>query len=67
MVAAEHGLGLCGIGSVEPATLAALLDLGPTHRPIYSMIGGARPQETPEPVGPAPGAAYAVEMEDVEI
>jgi amino acid adenylation domain-containing protein len=43
MTAVEHRLGLCGIGSVEPGTLQALFDLGPSHRLVYSMVGGARP------------------------
>jgi amino acid adenylation domain-containing protein len=68
MVAVEHGLGLCGIGSVEPAAVAALLELGPTHQPIYSMVGGARPAGAADPpVGAAPGDVDAVTMEDVEI
>jgi hypothetical protein len=43
MAAPEQGLGLCGIGSVERAELDPLLELGPTHRLIYSMVGGLRP------------------------
>ena len=43
MAAPEQGLGLCGIGSVEPAELDPVLELGPTHRLIYSMVGGLRP------------------------
>ncbi len=42
MTAVEHGLGLCGIGSVEEQQLTALFDLGPSHELIYSMIGGLR-------------------------
>ncbi|MFJ2485203.1 amino acid adenylation domain-containing protein [Pseudomonas sp. NPDC087639] len=42
MTAVEQGLGLCGIGSVEEQSLAALFDLGPSHELIYSMIGGLR-------------------------
>ncbi|HYD78356.1 MAG TPA: amino acid adenylation domain-containing protein, partial [Paucimonas sp.] len=40
--AAERKIGLCGVGSVDAAPLAALFALGPTHRLIYSMIGGLR-------------------------
>src|SRR6185437_7674609 len=43
MTAVEHRLGLCGIGSVEPGTLQELFELSPSHRLIYSMVGGARP------------------------
>ncbi|MBV9824059.1 MAG: hypothetical protein JO144_17650, partial [Actinobacteria bacterium] len=35
-------------GSVERAELDPLLDLGPTHRLIYSMVGGLRPDAGPE-------------------
>ncbi|WP_323162398.1 non-ribosomal peptide synthetase, partial [Pseudomonas glycinae] len=42
MTAVEHGLGLCGIGSVEEQQLTTLFDLGPSHELIYSMIGGLR-------------------------
>ncbi|HEX8767655.1 MAG TPA: nitroreductase family protein, partial [Jatrophihabitans sp.] len=47
MAAPELGLGLCGIGSVERAELDPLLELGPTHRLIYSMVGGLRPGAAP--------------------
>ena len=58
----EHGLGLCGIGSVEPAELDPLLDLGPTHRLIYSMVGGLRPDAGPEHRGTAEPAEPASEQ-----
>ncbi len=60
MTAAEHGLGLCGIGSVEQTAVTALLSLSPTHRLIYSMVGGAREGSAATTEGPA-------EMEDVAI
>jgi hypothetical protein len=47
MAAPEQGVGLCGIGSVERDELGPLLDLGPTHRLIYSMVGGLRPGAAP--------------------
>jgi len=43
MTAVEHRLGLCGIGAVEPGTLQELFELSPSHRLIYSMVGGVRP------------------------
>ncbi len=61
MSAAEYGLGLCGIGSVEQEAVGALLDLGPTHRPLYSMVGGMRTSDAADPV------RAAGEMEDVEL
>ncbi len=80
MTAAGHGLGLCGIGSVEPAAVTALLSLGPTHRLIYSMIGGIRVDDpsqghtSKDHAGPyqigqdnAAGRAAAGELEDVAI
>ncbi|WP_263262416.1 non-ribosomal peptide synthetase [Pseudomonas sp. RIT-PI-S] len=42
MSAAEHGLGLCGVGTLEDQALTALFDLGPGHQLIYSMVGGLR-------------------------
>jgi amino acid adenylation domain-containing protein len=51
MMAPAHGLGLCGIGTVDTAYVEPLFELGPTHRLVYSMVGGAR----------------APEMEDIEI
>ncbi|MEO7261301.1 MAG: amino acid adenylation domain-containing protein [Jatrophihabitantaceae bacterium] len=57
MAAPELGLGLCGIGSVEPAELDPLLDLGPTHRLIYSMVGGLR---APQPNGAEPNGAEPI-------
>ncbi|HET6210702.1 MAG TPA: nitroreductase family protein, partial [Jatrophihabitans sp.] len=76
MTAVEHRLGLCGIGSVEPDTLRALFDLGPSHRLIYSMVGGPRPVAEPETVATADDAdseltelelADDLEMEDLEL
>ena len=61
MAAPELGLGLCGIGSVEPAELDPVLELGPTHRLIYSMVGG-RPLPTGQSGDPAPaGTGGALE------
>ncbi|WP_215544475.1 non-ribosomal peptide synthetase [Amycolatopsis sp. CA-230715] len=51
MTAAGHGLGVCGIGSLETDRLTSLFELGPTHRPVYSLLGGRR----------------APEMEDIEV
>ncbi|UUQ64819.1 amino acid adenylation domain-containing protein [Pseudomonas fuscovaginae UPB0736] len=42
MTAATHGLGLCGMGSIDEQTLPALFDLGSSHQLIYSMVGGLR-------------------------
>ncbi|MEE5040609.1 amino acid adenylation domain-containing protein [Pseudomonas alliivorans] len=42
MTAADHGLGLCGMGSLEEQQLPTLFDLGASHRLIYSMVGGLR-------------------------
>jgi amino acid adenylation domain-containing protein len=73
MAAVEHRLGLCGIGSVDPQALQRLFDLGPTHRLVYSMIGGARQPDELEPGADElePGAdgldAELAEMEDLEI
>ncbi len=47
MAAPEQGLGLCGIGSVERDELDPLLALSPSHRLIYSMVGGLRPGAGP--------------------
>ena len=58
MTAVEHGLGLCGIGSVEEQQLTALFDLGPSHELIYSMIGGLR---TADEQHRAPVEAFAIE------
>ncbi len=58
MTAVEHGLGLCGIGSVEEQQLTALFDLEPSHELIYSMIGGLR---TADEQHRAPVEAFAIE------
>ncbi|WP_323162118.1 non-ribosomal peptide synthetase [Pseudomonas fluorescens] len=58
MTAVEHGLGLCGIGSVEEQQLKTLFDLGPDHELIYSMIGGLR---TADEQHRAPVEAFAIE------
>ena len=58
MTAVEHGLGLCGIGSVEEQQLTTLFDLGPSHELIYSMIGGLR---TADEQHRAPVEAFAIE------
>ncbi|MET0136199.1 MAG: amino acid adenylation domain-containing protein [Kibdelosporangium sp.] len=59
MTAPEHGLGLCGMGSVDTAHVGPLLELGPTHHLVYSMVGGARPGNQAN--------REQIEMEDVEI
>jgi amino acid adenylation domain-containing protein len=56
MAAPELGVGLCGIGSVERAELAPLLELGPTHQLVYSMVGGLR--------APQPGS---IELDGAEM
>ncbi|WP_175439954.1 non-ribosomal peptide synthetase [Micromonospora nigra] len=43
MAAPDHGLGLCGIGTLDTAELAALFDLEPSHRLVYALVGGSRP------------------------
>ncbi|MGP6429159.1 amino acid adenylation domain-containing protein [Pseudomonas paraglycinae] len=58
MTAVEHGLGLCGIGSVDEQQLTTLFDLGPSHELIYSMIGGLR---TADEQHRAPVEAFAIE------
>ncbi len=65
MVAADLGLGLCGMGSVAPDALGALFDLGPTHQPIYAMVGGLRTDAPP----PAPLVAPAADadLEEIEL
>jgi hypothetical protein len=76
MTAVEHRLGLCGIGSVEPGTLQSLFDLGPSHRLVYSMVGGARPDADSVATAGDPSAELAdlelaeladSEMEDLEL
>jgi SagB-type dehydrogenase family enzyme len=66
MAAPELGIGLCGIGSVERAELDPLLELGPTHQLIYSMVGGLR---APQPHGAELDDVEmdGVEMEQIEI
>ncbi|MEW2378725.1 amino acid adenylation domain-containing protein [Micromonospora sp. NPDC047812] len=53
MAAPDHGLGLCGIGALDTAELAALFDLEPSHRLVYALLGGGRPGAEP----PGPDAA----------
>jgi SagB-type dehydrogenase family enzyme len=69
--AAELGLGLCGIGSVDPGQVAPLLELGPTHRAIYSMVGGLRLEGAdhgaPVEAFRTARAEREVEMEDIEV
>ncbi|WP_425329058.1 SagB family peptide dehydrogenase [Streptomyces kasugaensis] len=72
MTAPEQGLGLCGIGSLDTAQLDPLLELGPTHRLVYSMVGGRRPPGGPDafaaaPAGHAAHTSGRDEMEDIEI
>ncbi len=73
MAAVEHGLGLCGMGSLEERQLSTLFDLGPTHQLIYSMVGGRRGADPAqraqmESFAP-PGASLGDEsdMEEIEI
>jgi len=47
MAAADQGLGLCGIGSLEEDSLVPLFALSPTHQLIYAMVGGVRGTEQP--------------------
>ncbi|HST47695.1 amino acid adenylation domain-containing protein [Jatrophihabitans sp.] len=74
MAAPEQGVGLCGIGSVERDELDPLLELGPSHRLIYSMVGGLRPgvepaSRTEEPAGLRLTEIEldGVEMEQIEL
>jgi SagB-type dehydrogenase family enzyme len=62
MDSAGYELGLCGIGSFDLALLVDLFDLGPTHRLVYSLLGGGRPSSTVDTAGPEPD-----ELEEVEI
>ncbi|BCJ65767.1 non-ribosomal peptide synthetase [Polymorphospora rubra] len=66
MAAADHGLGLCGIGALEAAELGALFDLDPTHRLVYSLVGGSRPDRSNLP-GPRAAVAGATDTITVEI
>ncbi|WP_051319008.1 non-ribosomal peptide synthetase [Chitinimonas koreensis] len=71
IAAAEQRLGLCGIGSLETDRLEALFELGASHRPVYSMVGGLRRAHVhgAHPVAPLQQSAApaAVEMEEIEI
>ncbi|WP_168222430.1 non-ribosomal peptide synthetase [Micromonospora sp. HM134] len=60
MAAPEHGLGLCGIGALDPTELAALFDLGPAHRLVYTLVGGGRPAA--DTTGPATADTITVEL-----
>lgn len=42
LTAAHHGLGLCGMGSIDEQALPRLFELGASHQLIYSMVGGLR-------------------------
>jgi len=71
MTAAEHDLGLCGTGVIEEQQLPTLFDLGPSHRLIYSMVGGLR---SADPQRAAPLEAFAPpapdddsDMEEIEV
>ena len=70
MTAVEHGLGLCGIGSVEEQQLKTLFDLGPSHELIYSMIGGLRTADeqhrAPVEVFASEPATASLDDEDME-
>ncbi|MEV7229556.1 amino acid adenylation domain-containing protein [Polymorphospora sp. NPDC051019] len=65
MAAADHGLGLCGIGSLETDELAALFDLDTSHRLVYSLVGGTRPD--PGIPGQRPADAGSTDTITVEI
>jgi len=70
MAAPEQGIGLCGIGSVERDELDPLLDLGPSHRLIYSMVGGLRPgagQHAATPSETAEPRLTEIELDGVEM
>lgn len=73
MRAHEAGLGLCGIGSIDETVLTELFRLGPTHKLIYSMIGGTptseqNRQHTIETFGTALASSMEEdEMEEFEI
>jgi amino acid adenylation domain-containing protein len=70
MAAPEQGLGLCGIGSVEADELNPLLDLGPTHRLIYSMVGGRRLGAEPTSrieTAPASREPTGIELDGIEL
>jgi SagB-type dehydrogenase family enzyme len=49
--AAEVGLGLCQIGTIEFDRVRALFELDETHVLVHSLLGGAREEE--EPLSPA--------------
>ncbi|MFV2114777.1 amino acid adenylation domain-containing protein, partial [Micromonospora sp. LOL_025] len=61
MAAPDHGLGLCGIGALDTAELAALFDLEPSHRLVYALLGGGRPGA--EPPGPDAAATDTITVE----
>ncbi|MCF5706401.1 amino acid adenylation domain-containing protein [Pseudomonas syringae] len=78
MTAVSHGLGLCGMGSLEEQQLSALFDLGARHRLIYSMVGGLRAAGEQRRVQVEAFSAYATarsapqnpdddDMEEIEI
>ncbi|CAK15503.1 non-ribosomal peptide synthetase [Pseudomonas entomophila] len=70
MAAADQGLGLCGVGSVEPRQLASLFDLGPSHSLVYSMVGGLRGghvSHRPQPETLAITAQDDTDMEEFEV
>ncbi|WP_431886954.1 amino acid adenylation domain-containing protein, partial [Micromonospora wenchangensis] len=60
MAAPGHGLGLCGIGALDPTDLAALFDLDPSHRLVYALLGGGRPAA--DDPGPATPDTITVEL-----
>jgi amino acid adenylation domain-containing protein len=65
-------LGLCGIGAVETDAVAPLLELGPTHRLVFSMLGGLRAegatrQNRQMEAFAAGHVAPAAEMEEFEL
>ena len=43
--AQQAGLGLCGIGHSDVEHLRLLFNLSQAHRPLYSLLGGVRPQD----------------------
>jgi nitroreductase len=62
MAAPDHGLGLCGIGALDTAELAALFDLEPSHRLVYALLGGGRPGAEPPGTDAATTDTITVEL-----
>ena len=52
---------------LDPQALQRLFDLGPSHRLIYSMIGGPREPEPDRPGEQMDAGEADLEMEDLEL